>query len=149
MSSDPGVERSPRGGHSNPLQYSCLENPMDRGAWWATVPGVKKELETIEQINKQINNKMMSQLVLIKKALVSFSPRSTSSWVYIYTSWFSPLLILSFLVPWYFTSTQTLIRFLRVKRCCEIVCCCPVHSLDSDHCNSPFLLQKLSARTLL
>ena len=27
-------------GNSNPLQYSCLENPMDRGAWWATVPGV-------------------------------------------------------------------------------------------------------------
>ena len=29
--------RSPGGGHSNPLQYSCLENPMDRGTWWATV----------------------------------------------------------------------------------------------------------------
>ena len=34
--------RSPRGGHSNPLQYPCLENPADRGAWWATVPGVTK-----------------------------------------------------------------------------------------------------------
>ena len=34
--------RSPRGGHGNPLQYSCLENLMDRGAWWATVPGVAK-----------------------------------------------------------------------------------------------------------
>ena len=33
----PGSERSPEGGHSNSLQYSCLENPMDRGAWWATV----------------------------------------------------------------------------------------------------------------
>ena len=33
----PGSERSPRGGHGNPLQYSCLENPMDKGAWWATV----------------------------------------------------------------------------------------------------------------
>ena len=30
-------------GHSNPPQYSCLENPMDRGAWWATILGVKKE----------------------------------------------------------------------------------------------------------
>ena len=29
-------------GHGNPLQYSCLENPMDRGAWWATVHGVAK-----------------------------------------------------------------------------------------------------------
>ena len=32
-----GSGRSPGGGHGNPLQYSCLENPMDRGAWWATV----------------------------------------------------------------------------------------------------------------
>ena len=36
----PGSERSPRGGHSNPLKYSCLENLMDRGAWQATVHGV-------------------------------------------------------------------------------------------------------------
>ena len=33
----PGSERSPGGEHGNPLQYSCLENPMDKGAWWATV----------------------------------------------------------------------------------------------------------------
>ena len=38
----PGWGRSPGGGHGNPLQYSCLENPMDRGAWRATVPGVTK-----------------------------------------------------------------------------------------------------------
>ena len=37
-----GSERSPGGGHGNPLQYSCLENPMDRGAWQATVHGVAK-----------------------------------------------------------------------------------------------------------
>ena len=35
--------RSPEGGHGNPLQYSCQDNPMDRGAWGATVPGVTKE----------------------------------------------------------------------------------------------------------
>ena len=34
----PGSGRSPGGEHSNPLQYSCLENPMDRGAWWALQP---------------------------------------------------------------------------------------------------------------
>ena len=38
----PGMKRSPGGGHGHPLQYSCLENPMDRGAWWATVHGVTK-----------------------------------------------------------------------------------------------------------
>jgi len=36
----PGLGMSPGGGHGNPLQYSCLENPMDRGAWQATVRGV-------------------------------------------------------------------------------------------------------------
>ena len=36
----PGLERSPGGGQSNPLQYSCLDNPVDRGAWWACVHGV-------------------------------------------------------------------------------------------------------------
>ena len=38
----PGLGRSSGGGHGNPLQYSCLENPMDRGAWWATVHAVTK-----------------------------------------------------------------------------------------------------------
>ena len=33
----PALGRYPGGGHGDPLQYSCLENPMDRGAWWATV----------------------------------------------------------------------------------------------------------------
>ena len=40
VSSIPGLQRSPGGGHGNPLQYSCLENPMDRGAWRATDRGV-------------------------------------------------------------------------------------------------------------
>ena len=38
----PGWGRSPGGGNGNPLQYSCLENSMDKGAWWATVHGVAK-----------------------------------------------------------------------------------------------------------
>ena len=42
LGSIPGSGISPGGGHSNPLQYSCLENPMDREAWWATVCGVTK-----------------------------------------------------------------------------------------------------------
>ena len=37
VGSIPGLKRSPVGGHDNPLQYSCLENPMDREAWWVTV----------------------------------------------------------------------------------------------------------------
>ena len=42
LSSILGLERSSGGGHGNPLLYSCLEKPMDRGAWWATIHGVAK-----------------------------------------------------------------------------------------------------------
>ena len=42
MGSVPGLGRSPGEGNGNPLQYSCLENPMDRASWWATVHGVAK-----------------------------------------------------------------------------------------------------------
>ena len=44
LGSIPGSGRSPGEGNGNPLQYSCLENPMDGGAWWATVHGVAKRL---------------------------------------------------------------------------------------------------------
>ena len=44
----PGSGRSPRGGRDNPPQYSCLENPTDRGAWWATLHGVAKSQTQLE-----------------------------------------------------------------------------------------------------
>ena len=47
----PGSGRSPRGGHGNTLQYSCLENPMDRGAWWTTVHGVTKSQTKLKQLS--------------------------------------------------------------------------------------------------
>ena len=47
MGSIPGSGRSPGGGRGNPLQYCCLENPMDRGPWWATVHRVT-ESDTTE-----------------------------------------------------------------------------------------------------
>ena len=53
-----GSRRSPGGGNGNPLQYSCLGDPMDRGAWWATVSGVPKELDMTWQLNNN-NNKPM------------------------------------------------------------------------------------------
>ena len=48
----PGWGRIPGGGHGNPLQYSCLENPLDRGAWWAIVHGVT-ESNITEQLSIQ------------------------------------------------------------------------------------------------
>ena len=46
-----GLERSPREGNNNTLQYSCLRNLMDRGAWQALVQGVTKELDTTQWLN--------------------------------------------------------------------------------------------------
>ena len=51
----PGLGRSPGGGHGNPLQCSCLENPMDRGAWWATVHGVTKSRTCLKQLSMHSN----------------------------------------------------------------------------------------------
>ena len=47
----PGSRRSPGGGHGNPLQYSCLKNPMDRGAWQATVHRVAKSWTQLKQLS--------------------------------------------------------------------------------------------------
>ena len=51
MELNPELGRSPGGGNGNPFQYSCLENPTDSGAWWATVHLVTKELDTTEWPN--------------------------------------------------------------------------------------------------
>ena len=48
LSSIPGLGRPPGEGNDNPLQYSCLENPMDRGAWKATVHAVTKSQTQLE-----------------------------------------------------------------------------------------------------
>ena len=54
-SSIPGLGRSPGGGHGNPLQYSCLENPMDRGAWWATTNTSSLDGERTVIMDKLVN----------------------------------------------------------------------------------------------
>ena len=51
MGSVPGSERSSGEGKGNPLQYSCLQNPMDRGAWWATVHGTTKIQKELKQLS--------------------------------------------------------------------------------------------------
>ena len=50
LGSVPGLGRSPGEGVGNPLQSSCLGNPMDRGAWWAIVHGVAEESDTTERL---------------------------------------------------------------------------------------------------
>ena len=56
LGSIPGSGRSPGEGNGNPLQYSCLENPMDEGAWWATVYSVAKS-DTTEPLHSLTHSK--------------------------------------------------------------------------------------------
>ena len=57
----PGLGISPRRGHGNPLQYSCLENPMDRGAWRATVHGVTKSQTWLKELSPKAHQEPRSQ----------------------------------------------------------------------------------------
>ena len=52
----PGLGRSPGGGNGNPLQNSCLENPRDRGAWWAAVYGVAQSRTRLKQLSSSRSN---------------------------------------------------------------------------------------------
>ena len=73
MSLIPEWGRSPGGGHSNPLQYSCLENPMDRGACEATVPRFAKSRTQLKQLTIHCLNNLPFLLPLFNsfKALLN------------------------------------------------------------------------------
>ena len=58
LSSIPGLGRSPREGNGDPLQYSGLENPMDRGAWWAAVYGVAQSWTRLKRLSSSSSSKV-------------------------------------------------------------------------------------------
>ena len=84
----PGSGRSPGGGHGNPLQYSCLESPMDRGAWWATVHSVTKNQTQLKQLSAhtQIQNLRHNEVVWLDQGhkqwvpKLGFEPQPYASW---------------------------------------------------------------------
>ena len=62
----PRLERSPRGGHGNPLKYSCLENPMDRGVRWSSAHRVTEESDTTEATQNAGTPMIHGQLNLLE-----------------------------------------------------------------------------------
>ena len=69
MGSIPGLGRSPGGGHGNPFQYSCLETPMDKGAWGVVVQWVTKSWIQLKQVSMQacmqiVVNSMIATIVI-------------------------------------------------------------------------------------
>ena len=69
----PGSGRSPRGGHGNPLEYSCLENPTHRGAWWAAVRAVAKCQTRLKQLSMHVCICIKWQFYLFPSNLDTFS----------------------------------------------------------------------------
>ena len=67
LGSIPGSGRSPGEGNGNPLHYSCLGNPMDRGAWQATVHGVTKESDTTQRLEQQCSRNKKSVELYFKQ----------------------------------------------------------------------------------
>ena len=74
----PGLGRSPREGNGNPLHYSCLENPMDRGAWWATVRRVTKSQTQLSDYTLSLNlSHITRDFILLPLAYVTHVPPLT------------------------------------------------------------------------
>ena len=69
----PGSGRSPGEGHGHPVQYSCLENPMDRGAWWATVPRIAES-----DMTEATEHTGMTVMVISPKAMLLLLPHEAS-----------------------------------------------------------------------
>ena len=69
VGSIPESGRSPGGGHGNPLQYSCRENPMDRGAWWATVHRVAQSWTRLKRLRMHNEWTKRSQEAVISSSL--------------------------------------------------------------------------------
>ena len=82
----PGLGRSPAIGNGNPLQYSCLENPMDRGAWWATVHQVAKSQTQLRDFT--FTFKETKDLYIENyKTLMKETKEDTNRWRNIPCSW--------------------------------------------------------------
>ena len=75
----PRSGRSPGAGNGNPLQYSCQDNPMDRGGWWTTVHGVTKELDMTEHTCTH-NCKVLPKGQELQAAYRDFQPKCPSPW---------------------------------------------------------------------
>ena len=97
----PGLGRSPEGGHSNPLQCSCLVNPMDRGAWWATVHGVAKSRTRLKQLSMHACTHTLSSIFLLSSGQTSVAVRGKQTsnaypnhlFLVLPNIWLPPLLI--------------------------------------------------------
>ena len=69
----PGSGKSPGGGHGNPCQCFCLENPRDRGAWWTTVPRVAKSQRQSDRTHRLAHRRNANGITCMEENLKIFS----------------------------------------------------------------------------
>ena len=131
LSSIPGLGRSPGGGHSNPLQYYCQENPMGRGAWWATVHGfAKSQTRPSDKHSTECNYLHPEALVACKSGIYYFSLCNLipSMWLQNLSSIVFPRLKLD-LLTWFHLTKQE-VRKLEARE---------TRRATPEHQDSPFL----------
>ena len=75
-----GLGRSSEGGQGNPLQYSCLENPLDRGAWWATVHSVAKSQTQLKQLSMHAHINSVYMSMPVSQPTPHLSPCAPRPW---------------------------------------------------------------------
>ena len=76
----PGLGRSSGEGNGNPLQYSCLENPMDGGAWWAAVHGVAKSRTQLSDFTFTFHFNALEKAMAIHSCSCLENPRDGGAW---------------------------------------------------------------------
>ena len=79
----PGWGRSPGEGNGNPLQYSCLVNPMDRGAWWATVHGVAKSWTRLSNFTFDFTLRLQTKITYILVYILLFKTAHVLTYLYV------------------------------------------------------------------
>ena len=109
----PGLGRSPVKRNGNPLQYSCLENPVDRGAWWATVHGGHKESGTAERLTRT----RYSFWVLSNTEVICLPPLYHVEQFHLPKNFHVPSLVVSHLPSLWLICLMPLICFLHLEFC--------------------------------
>ena len=111
----PGSGRSPWGGNGNPLQYSCLENPMDRGAWWATVLGVGHDWSDLAHVHFVEWKKQNSSFAHVSMILMFYICSQLASFVD-YISSLTSFLAQTLHLPW------SEVKWSDVAQSCPTLC---------------------------
>ena len=108
LGSIPGSRRSSGEGNGNPLQYSCLENPMGGGAWWATVHGVSKSLTWLSDLT------FLQGILPSQKCASPVSPALAKQTLHHWAAWEAQFICIFFFLGSPYKGCHTIFRIFRI-----------------------------------